>query len=227
MTGERALVDLRNRAKDEKPITWVFLGDSITHGGYHTFGQRDYVQLFAERVRQQLWRTADAIINMAVGGYRVPNVLGELEHRCFRFQPDVVAVALGVNDSVSGMDAIGKFEEDYFALVEKLRKGTSAHIFLQTLSPVPEGSRPDLSAYPAYVDVIRRVAAETGLPLCDHYRVWEDYTKKTGRTLYYLLSDPVHPNGFGCRLIADTLLTWLGYGPLVNGSPLDGFQPEP
>ncbi len=33
------------------PVTWVFLGDSITQGVHHTHGRRGYVEHFAERVR--------------------------------------------------------------------------------------------------------------------------------------------------------------------------------
>lgn len=33
------------------PVTWVFLGDSITQGVVHTHGHRGYVEHFAERVR--------------------------------------------------------------------------------------------------------------------------------------------------------------------------------
>ena len=31
------------------PVTWTFIGDSITQGVAHTHGWRNYVELFAER----------------------------------------------------------------------------------------------------------------------------------------------------------------------------------
>ena len=38
-------------ADKSHPLTWVFTGDSITHGAKHTHGSRTYVEHFAERVR--------------------------------------------------------------------------------------------------------------------------------------------------------------------------------
>ena len=51
-----------------KPVKWLFYGDSITHGAYHTFGWRDYTQLFAERVRGEMGRNMDVVINTAISG---------------------------------------------------------------------------------------------------------------------------------------------------------------
>ena len=47
-----SLEDLRAMlANRSRPLTWVFTGDSITHGAKHTAGCRSYPEHFAERVR--------------------------------------------------------------------------------------------------------------------------------------------------------------------------------
>ena len=51
----------------EKPVKWLFAGDSITHGALHTFGQRDYAQLFNERVRYEMGRPQDVVLPNAFG----------------------------------------------------------------------------------------------------------------------------------------------------------------
>ena len=63
----------------DAPVKWLFYGDSITHGARHTYGFRDYTELFAERVRFELGRRLDVVLNTAVGGQRVLSPLsGEL-----------------------------------------------------------------------------------------------------------------------------------------------------
>src|SRR5262245_38050003 len=44
-----------------EPVTWVFTGDSITHGALHTRGWRSYPEHFAERVRWELKRMRDIV----------------------------------------------------------------------------------------------------------------------------------------------------------------------
>ena len=51
------------------PVTWVFLGDSITQGVRHTRGRRGYVEHFAERVRGELGRRSDAVVNSGVSAH--------------------------------------------------------------------------------------------------------------------------------------------------------------
>lgn len=53
---------IKKLLRSDDPLTWVFYGDSITHGLSHTFGHRDYAELFAERVRYELGRAMDIII---------------------------------------------------------------------------------------------------------------------------------------------------------------------
>jgi acyl-CoA thioesterase-1 len=46
-----------------EPVKWLFMGDSIAQGALHTMGHRDYPQHFGERVRWELRRTQDCVIN--------------------------------------------------------------------------------------------------------------------------------------------------------------------
>lgn len=64
-----------------EPITWLITGDSITHGALHTHGYRSYPEHFAERVRWELRRVRDVMINTGISGDRVPGLTKDLEHR--------------------------------------------------------------------------------------------------------------------------------------------------
>ena len=47
---------IKNRGKQQ--WTWVFYGDSITHGAAHTHGWRSFPEIFQERVRWELKKTS-------------------------------------------------------------------------------------------------------------------------------------------------------------------------
>src|SRR6185369_2185909 len=72
-----------------QPTTWVFTGDSITHGALFTEGWRSFPEHFAERVRWELRRFHDVVINTGVCGERSGGLLANLESRMLRFHPDV------------------------------------------------------------------------------------------------------------------------------------------
>ena len=91
------------------PVTWVFLGDSITQGVAHTHGHRGYVEHFAERVRGELGRRGDAVINSGVSGATTEDLLPEFHWRAGRFAPDVVFVMFGTNDILAGEDGVRGF----------------------------------------------------------------------------------------------------------------------
>ena len=70
---------IKQKLKSKKPVKWLFYGDSITQGVVHTNGFRDYTQLFAERVRCDLGRRQDIVINTAVFGNTICDLLDEFE----------------------------------------------------------------------------------------------------------------------------------------------------
>ncbi len=136
------------------PVTWVFLGDSITQGVHHTYGRRGYVEHFAERVRGELDRRADAVINSGVSGTTTEDLLPEFHWRAGRFAPDVVFVMFGTNDLTAGENGIRGFRFRLDQIVQRSRD-VGATVVLQTPPPVqPDGSRtPELAA------VVRRCRA--------------------------------------------------------------------
>ncbi len=80
------------------PLTWVFAGDSITQGVQHTHGRRSWFEHVHERVRFQLGRPMDVLVNTGISGWTAPLVLSEFDHLIGRFDGHVVSIALGMND---------------------------------------------------------------------------------------------------------------------------------
>ncbi|HEX2951436.1 MAG TPA: SGNH/GDSL hydrolase family protein [Armatimonadota bacterium] len=220
-----SLQTLHERAKSAQPILWNFLGDSITHGALHTWGRRDYVELFEERVRWQLQRADDVIIKTAYSGSSVPVTLETLGQRCIRFQPDIVSIMLGVNDASLGMENLPAFAEGYLTLIRRIHKETPALIFIQTPNrlDIPNSAMRG-QCIEAYVEEVRRIAELADVPCCDHYAVWQAYETHTQNGSHYLRNDPLHPNNFGHLLLANTLLEWIGLGQLQHMTPISDFN---
>src|SRR6266446_3517466 len=62
------LAGIKHFLAEKTARIWVFTGDSITHGALHTLGWRSYPAHFAERVRWELRRMRDVVINTGISG---------------------------------------------------------------------------------------------------------------------------------------------------------------
>ncbi len=124
------------------PVTWIFIGDSITQGVAHTHGWRNYVELFAERVRGELDRRGDAVINSGVSGSTTQDLLAEFHWRAGRFAPDVLFVMFGTNDMTDDEEGVRGFRFRLDQIVQRGRD-VGATVVLQTPPPVSRRGRTD------------------------------------------------------------------------------------
>jgi acyl-CoA thioesterase I len=200
ITGVRRVLDSAD------PRVWVFLGDSVTAAGWHTWGGRGYTELFEERLRE-VNRSRDAVINTAVSGWRVTDLAPQLDALCLRFRPDVVLVNFGLNDTRGGAGGVAEFGRVYRETVRRI-EASGATVVLMT----PNGTLPTAPAHvvehlPAYVDEVRAVAADHDVPLVDHYAAWGLTDENDW---FHWLGHGCHPNAYGHRAMARTLLRALG-----------------
>ncbi|WP_404388167.1 SGNH/GDSL hydrolase family protein [Humibacillus xanthopallidus] len=193
------------------PVTWVFLGDSITQGVRHTRGRRGYVEHFAERVRGELGRRSDAVINSGVSGTTTEDLLPEFHWRAGRFAPDVVFVMFGTNDQTAGPDGVRGFRYRLDQIVQRSRD-VGAMVVLQTPPPArAEGDRsPELAE--SYAEVVRQVGDDLGVLVVDHAAAWRDAAAREGASPAPdgWLDDSFHPGARGHLELALTLFAALG-----------------
>ena len=191
------------------PICWVFAGDSITHGALHTMGWRDYPELFGERVRWECRRMRDAVIKTGVSGWRVGELDGDLEWSVLRYRPDVVSIALGANDCAAGPAGLAAFEAGLRQIMRRVRQSLpEAAFILHTPIRILPADTLRFPYLESYVEVIRRVAKDTDALLVDHFEDWRQAFEDN--TAPYRLSDAVHPNEIGHRVMVRLLLQRLG-----------------
>jgi acyl-CoA thioesterase-1 len=190
----------------DRPATWVFTGDSITHGVLHTHGWRSYVEHFQERLRGELGRMTDWVVNTGVSGDRTVDVLGSFDERVTRFAPAVVSVLLGTNDATAAAAGTQTFSGDLTAIVAAIR-GTGATPLLHTPPWIDVAGAPERASLGDYAAVVRDVAERNDVALVDHYQEWCD---RPVTERHSWLADPFHPNERGHLEMARTLFRRLG-----------------
>lgn len=206
--GDDGFAAIKALLKGKEPINWVFTGDSITHGALHTFGQRSYVEHFAERVRWELRRMNDFVINTGISGDTMKGITGREDRRIFQFHPKVVSLKMGMNDCRAGADGLGYFRDSIEVLIGKV-KDNGAELLLNTPNLIHFPNDKQRTDLPMYVGAIREIAENHKLPLVDHYAYWEK--EAAGSKLQMWLNDgSIHPNGFGHLALARKIFIDLG-----------------
>lgn len=191
----------------DRPLVWSFIGDSVTAASWHTWGGRGYPELFHERLRE-VGRPRDGVVNTAVSGWRIEDIAADLETVCLRYRPDVVVVGTGLNDTRGGPEGVGTFTARYAAVVERIRTEAGALVVTQTPNgTLPTGPPHTVAHRDTYATAIRDLAAELGTVLVDHARVWDETSSDS--TAHWL-GHGCHPNAFGHRAMARTLLQAFG-----------------
>jgi acyl-CoA thioesterase I len=196
---EDELLKIRNLLKEKAPIKWVFSGDSITQGAKHTFGYRSYPEIFGERVRWELGRVRDFVINTAISGNTSKDILNDFDWRIGQFSPTIVSLMIGTNDASEKKEiSPATFRQNNIDLINKIRH-LGAIPILQTPNIIVIEKAKGRERINDYITVTREVAAEKKVVLVDHFNYWRE---KLGATLNEVivkkwLNDELHPNGAG------------------------------
>lgn len=202
---------LGDRLTANAPLTWIFTGDSITHGLKHTVGVRSYSEHIHEILRGDLLRTRDTIVNTAVTGNRIIDILDDFDHRVGRWGPDIVVLMIGTNDCARrGRDspiALGEFPESIAEFVSRVRD-LGATPILQTPPPVDAASATEHTLIELFAQAIRDVAAQESVLLIDQYSFLTGLAME-GAPLS-MMSDDIHPNAAGHAALALNLAAEIG-----------------
>ena len=192
-------------------VRWLFHGDSITHGAVHTYGQRDYTELFAERIRAELRRRRDLVIKSAFDGDTTEEVLADFDVRVEAVRPQVVWLMIGMNDCSTKRQITPELFRVNLDTIATRTESLGAFLVLQTPNPILTGQDPTREPrFENYLDILRPVAATRNLPLIDHVRHWRgEEARRPGMTRYWM-SDACHPNQYGHVAFAELLFRELG-----------------
>ncbi|MDT0157669.1 SGNH/GDSL hydrolase family protein [Microbacterium sp. ARD32] len=209
---------LRTLLHGDTPVTWVLTGDSITHGLVHTHGARNYVDHLHELIRGDMSRIQDVIINTAISGWRIVQLLDDFERRVATWRPHVVTLMIGTNDC-STTGALGTIEPAEFAasvtdFVARVR-ALGAIPVLQTQPAIDVRNAPERSRITEFAQAIRDVATAEDVILIDQFaRFAEMGAGHVNDIPWGLLGDPFHPNAAGHALLALEVAGALKLAPL-------------
>ena len=157
------------RAKS--PVTWLFTGDNVIQGTGSTDGRRSCVEIFAERVRGELRRAGDVVINTGVSGDTAPQLLSTLKRRVSRYHPDVVVISLGINDCKAGLAGRDAFRSTMRELLDRIRTGGSIPLVLLP-HPIYTPATRNRSDLREYVEILRQEIVRDEVPCVDHWQDW-------------------------------------------------------
>lgn len=190
----------------------VFLGDSITQAGA---GPTGYVTLIRKTLNEKHKDLDIEVIGAGVSGNKVPDLQKRLDRDVLKTKPTLVVIYIGVNDVWHGENdpARGtspeKFEAGLKEIIGRI-KDAGARVVLCTPSVIGEKKANKLDAkLDEYADISRKVAKETGVPLCDLRKAFRAHLEKVNTADMergVLTDDRVHLNAAGNTFVAETIL---------------------
>lgn len=220
---------IKELLSQKNPVKWLFTGDSITAGVLHTEGCRSYPEIFAERIRWEMARPRDIVINTAISGNITQNILDDFSWRIGQFNPGVVSLMIGTNDCTRKGLTPEVFESRINELLYEIRK-TGAIPILHTPNVIINKYAPERAGLPGYVAVIQKTAEKENIILVDNYTHWRNEAKSDPdvTVLREWLNDPIHPGAKGhqeiARLMFKNLSIFDPASPTCSGKYYQGVR---
>ena len=156
----------------------IAFGDSLTYGTGATSG-KDYPSQLSKMISRP-------VINAGVPGDTTARALKRLEKDVLANSPDIVLITLGGNDLKNGIDADVAFKN--LEMIVNLIHNQGARVIIGGLS-IPFRDR-------GYGRGFKKLADETGAKLIPNILDGIMGNRK-------LMSDPIHPNDAGYKLLAE------------------------
>jgi lysophospholipase L1-like esterase len=216
----------QEKCQDGKAVVLVAFGDSVTQGWMEE-GVLDeeavYHALVAHELRRRHPRCTFDCLNAGAGGETLEAGLARLGRDVTRYQPDLVFIGFGLNDSGAGKNGLPVFEERLRVLLSVLRKETDADAILLTPNMMCHAGSPRVSdrwhdALPGlmerqvtgvlalYADAIREAGEAFDVPVADVYAEWERLRRAGVDTDALLANGLNHPGKEGHALVARLIL---------------------
>ena len=139
------------------------------------------------------------MINSGTGGENSGQLIARFKNDAGLFRPHIAFVTVGGNDSVPelGLHA-PQFEKNLCELHRKFEKIGCVVIFQTYYAPIPEQvSREHYAAFCDYMEIVRKVAAETDSGLIDHLKYWLPLQRRKPEKHAALMLDAFHVNTLG------------------------------
>src|SRR5574344_181801 len=210
--------------------TFVFIGDSITDGGWgssagrgipssqrnltdlnHIYGH-SYVMLCAGDYGARYYKYENKFYNRGISGDTVAGILARCDNDMLQYKPDVVSILVGINDASRDDFDIAAWEKTYRSLLDKTMQALpGVHIMLCTPFVTNVGRTHDSGKYETLAarvageaSVVHRLASDYGAVLVPFDEMFAGLLSETPAAHSdYWIWDGVHPTAAGHRKMAD------------------------
>ena len=193
---------VRKKLLSGEPVKVVCFGDSITGVYYHSGSRRAYTDMLGIALRRVSGNANVEMINAGISGHTTVNALARIDRDVLAHKPDLVTVMFGLNDMTRV--SLEDYEANLKTIIEKCR-GIRAEVVLATPNNVIDTSSRPTDKLVKYCDVVREVAQESGVPICDTYQQLNGVRANDPFDWRLLMSDSIHPNMAGHKSIAERL----------------------
>lgn len=208
--------------EEGQSVRIVCFGDSITGVYYHTGGRRAWCELLETALHRIYPNARVEMINAGISGNNTAAALKRMEADVLSHTPQLVAVMFCMND-VAGLTPEA-FQANLAEIVRRSRDRGAEVILMTPNSIYPDDPRRPPSRVVQYVEIVRQVGRELGVPVADCFRAYEDIRDIDRRAWIQLMSDTIHPNMRGHKLFAEEV-AWTLSGRRVSLADLPLLQP--
>ncbi len=184
------------------PVRIVCFGDSVTGLYYHTGGRRTYTDLLATALGRLCPRADVTTINAGISGHTTRDALKRIDADVLAKQPSLVTVMFGLNDMTRV--PLNEYRENLVTIIDKVRSAGAQVVLCTPNSVISTAGRPTEKLV-KYCDVVRDVARAHDVALCDCYAAYEAVRDRDPSEWRLLMSDEIHPNRDGHKLIAEQI----------------------
>ena len=189
--------------KEDRPVRVVCFGDSVTGLYYHTGGRRAYTDMLQIALERTYPQADIQAINAGISGNTCADGLRRIKKDVLDHKPDLVTVMFSLNDMTRGQ-SLSTFESQLLDIIKQCQD-IGAAVLLCTPNSVMDTPRRPTAKLEEYVATIRKIAKQHNLPLADCYAAYQMQREKDAWEWSMLMSDEIHPNMCGHKLIAETI----------------------
>lgn len=169
----QGIQQIRGWLHHQQPRVWMFLGDETTAWLRHS-GKPGYAEMFRHRLRWELRRFPDLIVNAGVKSASLDEITKIARQGLSQCHPDVVFILPGKADMQKASQSPHRYSDNLKELAQFLRQNGSEPVF-QT-PPLPNLISDNNFVEPMRIlcDLVREVAVVNQIPLIDHAEFWQE-----------------------------------------------------
>ena len=186
----------------ESPKTIVCLGDSVTGVYYHTGGRRAYPEMLEIAIRKAVPTANVKVINAGISGHSTTEGLARLDRDVLQHKPDLVTISFGLNDMTRLSEE--QFGKNLETLIARCREANVQVVLCTPNAVITTGGRP-VEKLVRYCEKIRETGRTLKVPVCDQFAAGEAFRARDAWAWRLTLSDEIHPNMDGHKLMAKEL----------------------